>query len=576
MPALLLRSIKPHASKVGVVIALLLLQAMGNLYLPSLNADIINRGVLLGDTGYILSAGGLMLLVTLLLGVASIAAVYLSAQVSMRAGREIRSDLFRHAQGFALREVNQFGAPSLITRNTNDVQQFQMFLLLAMTMMISAPIMGIGGIIMAVRENVRLSGLLLVIVPLMTIVIGILVRQAVPLFRSMQGKIDRINQVTRENLAGIRVIRAFVRTRHEQDRFAEANEDLTRTALRVNQLFALMFPTLMLILNMSSVAVIWFGGHLVNDGNMPIGNLTAFLSYLMQILFAVMMAVMMLVMVPRAAASAERIQDVLEVTPAITDPEEPVQVPPGDGSIEFRGVEFRYPGAAEPVLHDVSLTIYPGQITAVVGSTGSGKSTLINLIPRLYDVTAGSVLVDGVDVREMATEALWSRIGLVPQRAFLFTGSIADNIRFAAPQATEQEVWEALEIAQAEDFVRAMPDGLQSSVDQGGANLSGGQRQRMAIARAIARRPEIYVFDDSFSALDYGTDARLRAALAANTAGSTVLIVAQRVNTIMNADRIIVMERGAVVGAGRHEELMRDCQVYQEIVSSQLGAQEVA
>ncbi len=575
MTALLRRFLLPYRPRLAAVILLLLAQAIGNLYLPSLNADIINRGVLTGDTGYILSTGSLMLLVTLLLGVAAVGAVYLSARTSMQVGQDVRGALFRHVQTFSLREVNQFGAPSLITRNTNDVQQLQLFVLLALTMMISAPIMGVGGIIMAVREDVKLSGLLVVIVPLMALVIGLVVWRAVPLFRAMQVRVDRVNQVTRENLAGIRVVRAFVRTRHEEQRFAAANADLTGTTLRVNRLFALMFPSLMLILNTSSVAVLWFGARLIDAGTMPIGNLTAFLSYIMQILFAVMMAMMMVVMVPRAAASAERVQAVLAVRPVIGDPAEPVQVPPGNGSVEFRGVEFRYPGAAESVLRDVSLTIRPGETTAVVGSTGSGKSTLVNLIPRLFDATAGSILVDGVDVREHAQEQLWARIGLVPQRAFLFSGSVATNLNFARAEASEEEMWEALEIAQA-DFVRELPEGLDSAVDQGGANLSGGQRQRLAIARALVRRPEIYIFDDSFSALDYGTDARLRAALAANIRGATVLIVAQRVSTIMGADQIVVMDRGSVVGAGPHADLLRDCPVYQEIVSSQLGAQEVA
>lgn len=576
MPAVLRRFLPPYRRRLAVIIALLLVQAIGNLYLPSLNADIINRGVLTGDTGYILSTGSLMLLVTLLFGAAAVGSVYLSAQVAMQVGQDIRSALFRRVQSFALRELNQFGAPSLITRNTNDVQQLQMFVLLALTMMIVAPIMGVGGIIMAVRENVRLSGLLVVILPLMGVVIGLLVRRAVPLFRAMQVRVDKVNQVTRENLAGIRVVRAFVRTRDEEARFAAANADLTNTALQVNRLFAITFPSLMLIFNASSVAVLWFGSRLIDSGGMLIGNLTAFLAYLMQILFSVMMAMMMLVMVPRAAASAERVRAVLALQPAIVDPPEPVEAPPGDGAVEFRGVEFRYPGAAEPVLHDITLTLRPGETTAVVGSTGSGKTTLVNLIPRLYDATAGRVLVDGVDVRSLAQEQLWAHIGLVPQRAFLFTGSVASNLRFARPDAHDDAMWEALEIAQAADFVRELGDGLDSTVDQGGANFSGGQRQRLAIARAVVRRPEIYVFDDSFSALDYGTDARLRAALAATTRGATVIIVAQRVSTVMGADRIVVMDRGCVVGVGTHAELLQDCPVYAEIVSSQLGAEEVA
>jgi ATP-binding cassette subfamily B protein len=576
MPALLRRFLRPHLRTVGLILSLLLVQSLGNLFLPSLNADIINDGVLTGDTGYIVRVGGLMLLVTLVQGAAAIGGVYLSARTAMATGREIRGALFRTVQTFSLREINRFGAPSLITRNTNDVHQVQMFVMLALTMMVAAPMMAIGGIIMAIREDVHLSGLLLVVVPLMALIIGVLVRRAVPLFRQMQNRIDTVNQVSRENLAGIRVIRAFVRTRHEERRFAAANTDLTNTALSVNRLFAFMFPTLMLILNLSSVAVLWFGGHLIDSGQMPIGNLTAFLSYLMQILFAVMMAMMMLIMVPRAAASAERIQAVLSTDVDITDPPQPAEVPPARGGVEFRGVEFGYPGADEPVLRDITGTIEPGRTTAVVGSTGSGKSTLVNLIPRLYDVTAGQVLVDGVDVRDYALENLWSRMGIVPQQAFLFSGTVADNLRFAAAEADEEQMWAALRTAQVADFVAALPDGLESPVDQGGVNLSGGQRQRLAIARALVRRPALYILDDSFSALDFGTDARLRTALPGHVAGASVIIVAQRVSTIMNADRIIVMDRGRIVGIGTHTELVDSCAVYQEIVSSQLGAEGVA
>jgi ATP-binding cassette, subfamily B, multidrug efflux pump len=576
MSALLRRFLRPHRGRLSIIAALLLVQAIGNLYLPSLNADIINNGVLTGDTGYILSIGALMLGVTLVQGVSAVAGVYLSAQVAMQVGRQVRSALFRHVQGFSLREVNHFGAPSLITRNTNDVQQVQMFVMLALTMMVAAPVMAVGGVIMAIRENVRLSGLILVVVPLMAVGVGIMVRRTVPLFRVMQLRVDRVNQVTREKLTGMRVIRAFVRTRFEQDRFAAANADLTATALQVNRLFALVFPSLMLILNGSSVAVLWFGGHLVDSGSMPIGNLTAFLSYLTQILFAVMMAVMMLVMVPRATASAERIQDVLTTRPDITDPDRPAPAPPATGRVEFRNVEFRYPGAAEPVLQDITLTVDPGSTTAIVGSTGAGKSTLVNLIPRLYDTSAGSVLVDGVDVREYAREELWARLGLVPQRAFLFDGTVADNLTFAAPDADTEQLWAALDVAQATEFVTALPEGLQARIDQGGANLSGGQRQRMTIARALIRRPAIYVFDDSFSALDYGTDARLRAALPGYTGPATVIIVAQRVSTIMGADRIVVLDRGRVVGTGTHTELFDSCEVYREIVTSQLDTEDLA
>ncbi len=586
MIALLRRYLRRYRGSLVLVVVLLLVQAIGTLYLPSLNADIINNGVVVGDTAYIVRVGALMLIVTVLLGVSTVVSVYFSARAAMGFGRDVRGAVFRRVQGFSLREVNEFGVPSLITRTTNDVQQVQLLVLMGLTMMVSAPIMAAGGIVMAVRENVQLSSLLVVVVPVMLAVIGVLVRQAVPLFRAMQVKVDRINQVMRENLAGIRVIRAFVRTRHEQERFAEANDDLTATALRVNRLFALTFPSLMLILNLSSVAIVWFGGHLIDSGAMPIGNLTAFLAYIMQILFSVMMAVMMVVMVPRAAASAERIQAVLATTPAIGDPShaagegEPPE-PAGDdargrGRVELRGVEFRYPGAQDAVLRDVNLTLLPGQVTAITGSTGSGKTTLVNLLPRLYDVTAGAVLLDGVDVRDLPLESLWARIGLVPQKSFLFSGTVADNVRLGRHEASDDDVWQALEVAQARDFVAAMPDGLDAPIDQGGANVSGGQRQRLAIARALAKRPDVYIFDDSFSALDYATDARLRAALTAQTGQATVLIVAQRVSTIMRADRIVVLDQGSVVGEGSHAELMATCETYREIVTSQLDQEEAA
>jgi ATP-binding cassette, subfamily B, multidrug efflux pump len=580
MTALLRGYLRPYTLRVTAVLILLLLQAVANLYLPSLNADIINNGVLLGRTDYIMRTGGIMLLITLLVSVGAVIGVYYGAGVAMAFGRDVRAALFRRVESFSLREVNTFGAPSLITRNTNDVQQLQVFLVMALTMMISAPITMVGGIIMALREDVRLSQLLLVVVPVMAAVIGSLVWRAVPLFRTMQGRVDRVNQVTRETLTGIRVVRAFVRTSHEEQRFADANADLTRATLTVNRLFALMFPSLMLIMNLSSVAIIWFGGSLVDSGKMPIGNLTAFLAYLMQILFSVLMATFMVVMVPRAQASAERIQAVLSTEPVIRDPELPAQ---RDGvatslgaTVEFRDVEFRYPGAEEAVLHDINLTLPPGRTTAIVGGTGAGKTTLINLIPRLYDVTGGAVLLDGVDVRQLSQEHLWSRIGLVPQKSFLFTGSVADNVRFGDGGAAEEDVWAALRVAQAEGFVSDMPDGLGATIDQGGANVSGGQRQRLAIARAVAKRPALYLLDDSFSALDFATDSRLRAALREHTREATVVIVAQRVSTVMHADQIVVLDLGTVVGVGTHEELMTDCETYREIVLSQLTEDDVA
>ena len=558
-----------------IVVVLTTMQVIANLYLPFLNADIINNGVVTGDVGYIVRVGAIMLGLSLGLAVISVIAVYYSARTAMAFGRDVRGNLFRSVERFSLREVNQFGAPSLITRTTNDVQQVQMLVLMGLTMMIAAPLTMIGGVIMALRTDVELSALLLVIIPVMGVVIAILMSKMVPLFRVMQVKIDRINGVLRENLAGIRVIRAFVRTDHEQERFADANEDLTDTALRVTRLFALTMPSLMLIFNLSSVAIIWFGGHLVDDGNMQIGDLTAFLSYMMQILFSVMMAVMLMVMVPRAAASAERITAVLDTEPKVVDPDVPTEPADRSGLVEFENVEFRYPGAEDPVLSGVNLTIRPGQTTAVVGSTGAGKTTLVNLIPRLYDVTGGRVVVDGVDVREFAQEELWSYLGLVPQKSFLFSGTVGSNVRFGLPDATDEQVWDALDVAQA-DFVREMPEQLDAPIDQGGTNVSGGQRQRLSIARALIRPCPIYIFDDSFSALDYATDARLRAALAQRTRTAAVIIVAQRVSTIRHADQIVVLDGGRVVGVGTHEELMDTCETYQEIVFSQLTAAEAS
>ena len=575
MITLLAAFLRPYWRPLVLVVALLLVQAIANLYLPELNADIINNGIARGDIDYILQTGAVMLGVTVVLGIVSVVAVFWAARVSMGFGRDVRGAIFRSVESFSQVEVNRFGTASLITRNTNDVQQVQTVVLMGLTVMVSAPIMIVGGLIMALRQDVPLTGILLVIVPIMTVIIAVLVRRAMPLFRAMQLKIDRINQVMRETLAGVRVIRAFVRTGYEERRFDEANRDLFETALSVNRLFALMMPILMAIMNLTTVAVLWFGAFRVDSGEMPVGNLVAFLQYIIQVLFAIMMATFMFVIVPRAAVSSDRVREVLETQPSIHDPAEPLS-PPRTGRVEFRDVEFRYPGAEEPVLRGISFSAGPGETTAIVGSTGSGKSTLVNLLPRFYDVTGGSVLIDGVDVRAMDQADLWSRIGLIPQRPFLFGGTIASNLRFGDAKATDEDMWRALEIAQARDFVEELPDRLDAPIAQGGTNVSGGQRQRLAIARALVKRPEIYVFDDSFSSLDFRTDARLRAALQHDLAEATVLIVAQRVGTILHADRIVVLESGSVVGIGTHAQLMDTCDTYREIVYSQLSEEEAA
>ncbi|MER7590725.1 ABC transporter ATP-binding protein [Micromonospora sp. NPDC127501] len=554
------------------LLAVVLLQFVGtmaSLYLPSLNADIIDQGVARGDTDYIVRTGGWMLLVSLIQIVCSIAAVYLGARVAMGFGRDVRAELFGHVNRFSAREVARFGAPSLITRNTNDVQQVQMLVLMSCTMLVAAPIMSVGGVFMALREDVGLSWLMLVSVPVLAIALGAIIRRMVPGFRLMQTRIDTVNRVLREQITGIRVVRAFVREPYETDRFGVANADLTATALRTGRLLALIFPVVMLVLNVSSVAVLWFGAQRVDAGAIQVGALTAFLQYLMQILMAVMMATFMLMMVPRAAVCAERIVEVLDTDSSVVPAAAPVTELPTRAELELRGVRFQYPGAVEPVLRDISFRATPGTTTAIIGSTGAGKTTLLSLIPRLVDVTDGAVLVDGVDVRELAPDELWRRIGLVPQRPYLFTGTVASNLRYGNPDATDEELWTALEIAQARDFVAQMPGGLDAPIAQGGTTVSGGQRQRLAIARALVRQPEIYLFDDSFSALDLGTDARLRAALRPVTAQAAVVIVAQRVSTIIDADQIIVLENGGVVGVGRHAELLDTCPTYAEIVASQ-------
>jgi len=572
----LARFLRPYRAQIVLVMALVLLQALANLYLPDLNANIINDGVAKGDTAFIMREGAVMLGVALVLGVISIVSVYWGARTAMAFGRDLRHDIFRTVQSFSLAEMNRFGAPSLITRTTNDVQQIQMLVVMGLNVMVMAPFMAVGGVIMAIRQDAPLSLIIVVVIPLLAVVLGFLARNAMPLFKTMQKRVDRVNQVMREKLAGIRVIRAFVRTRYEEQRFDVANRELSETMLAVGRLFALMMPAVMAIMNLTLVATMWFGGLRIDSGAMPIGNLTAFLTYIMQILMSVMMAAFMFVMVPRAAASAERINEVLDTQSGLADPAEPVVPTTDRGVVEFRDVEFRYPGAEAPVLAGVSFTAEPGKTTAIVGSTGSGKSTLVNLIPRFYDVTGGQLLVDGVDVRDMAQAELWRRIGFIPQKAFLFSGTVASNLRYGREEATDEELWHALGIAQGKGFVAALEDGLDAPITQGGTNVSGGQRQRLAIARALVKRPSVYVFDDSFSALDFKTDAALRAALSRDTADATVIIVAQRVSTIMHADLIVVLEEGRVVGMGTHDQLLGCCPTYGEIASSQMTEEEVA
>ncbi len=573
---ILKRYLKPHWRLLVAVGVFQLAQSLASLYLPSLNADIIDQGVARGDIGYIIAVGGVMLGVTVLQVACAIAAVYYGARAAMGLGRDLRAAVFNRVSEFSEREVNQFGAPSLITRTTNDVQQVQMVVLMTCTLFVSAPILAIGGVIMALQQDVGLSWLMAVSIPVLLLAIGGIIIRMVPLFRTMQERIDNVNRVLREQLIGIRVVRAFVREKHETVRFAKANRDLTDVALGVGKLFALMFPVVMLVMNVSSVAVIWFGGLRVADGDIEVGTLMAFLQYLMQILMAVMMATFMAVMLPRAAVSGERIGEVLETESSVVPPANPVTELAEHGTVELRAASFAYPGAEKPVLRDLDLRVEPGQTVAIIGSTGAGKTTLVNLLPRLFDATEGVVRVDGVDVRQLDPDLLWSRIGLVPQKPYLFSGTVASNLRYGNPDATDDELWEALDIAQARSFVEAMDGGLAAEISQGGTNVSGGQRQRLAIARALVKRAEIYIFDDSFSALDSATDARLRQALSSRVAGATMIIVAQRVSTIVDSDQIIVLDDGAIVGRGTHEELLDGNETYAEIVSSQLSAEEAA
>lgn len=565
------RFIAPYGGVVAAVAALQLVATLTALLLPSINADIIDRGVVLGDTRFILRQGALMLGISLVNVGVTIAAVYLGARTAMGFGRDVRSAFFSQVADFSAREVARFGAPSLITRNTNDVQQVQMTLLMSFTLLLSAPIMMVGGIIMALREDVGLSWLVAVAVPLLGVSVGLIALRMVPGFRAIQQRIDRVNEVMRAQISGIRVVRAFVREEVERERFEEANRELTQAALFVGRWLSALFPVVTIVLNLSSVAVLWFGGIRVAEGAMEIGSLTAFLSYLMQILISVMMSTFVFMLLPRAAVSADRIVEVLDTDSSVVPPEQGVTAPPPGAprGITFDNVTFSYPGADHPVLQDVSFSVRPGQTLAVIGSTGAGKSTLVNLIPRLFDATGGSVKLNGVDVRDYDPEALWSQIGLVPQKAYLFSGTVASNLRYGKPDATEEEMWRALETAQARGFVEAMPEGLEAAIAQGGTNVSGGQRQRLAIARALVKRPGVYIFDDSFSALDVATDARLRAALRPHTRDAVTVIVAQRVSTIQDADQILVLEDGRIVGHGTHEELLATSATYREINESQ-------
>ncbi|MEV7418405.1 ABC transporter ATP-binding protein [Streptomyces sp. NPDC089919] len=566
----------PYRKPIALLVLLQLLQTSATLYLPTLNADIIDNGVIEGDTGYILGFGSLMLGISLVQLACNVGAVYFGARTAAALGRDVRAAVFDRVQSFSSRELGQFGAPSLITRTTNDVQQVQMLVLLSFTLMVSAPIMCVGGIIMALSLDVKLSSVLLAVVPVLGIAVGSIVYKTRPLFRSMQKRLDTVNRVLREQITGNRVIRAFVRDGYEQDRFGRANTDLTDVSLSAGKLLALMFPAVIVVVNLSSVAVIWFGAHRIDSGGMEIGALTAFLAYLLQIVMSVMMATFMFMMVPRAEVCAERIEEVLGTETSVVPPTDPVRSLAMRGSLELRGADFRYPGAEAPVLIGVDLVARPGETTAVIGSTGSGKSTLLGLVPRLFDTTGGEVLVDGEDVRRIEPGLLARTVGMVPQKPYLFSGTVATNLRYGRPDASDAELWQALEVAQAREFVERLEGGLDAPITQGGTNVSGGQRQRLAIARTLVQRPEIYLFDDSFSALDYATDAALRAALARETEDATVVIVAQRVSTIREADRIVVLDEGRVVGVGRHHELMADNETYREIVLSQLTEAEAA
>ncbi|WEK55541.1 MAG: ABC transporter ATP-binding protein [Candidatus Cohnella colombiensis] len=572
----LFRYLKPYRWPVIMVMVLVLLQCLCELYLPTLMADIVNDGVVKGNTGYIWQIGAFMIGVTAVGTVVSILASYLSARISAGFGRDVRNKTFIHVSNFSLQEFDQIGTASLITRTTNDITQVQQVLVMMLRMMVMAPMMCIGGLIMAVSKDATLSLIFVAAIPILALTILIIAGKGIPYFKVMQKKIDKLNLVLREGLTGMRVIRSFNRFEHERKRFDGANRDLMNTAVRVNQIMAFMMPMMMLILNFSSIAIIWYGGLRVGSGHMQVGDLMAFLQYAMQIMFSLMMVSMMFVLVPRGSASAVRINEVLKMDTAIRDNARDTVNDSARGEVEFDQVSFRYPGAEAPAISDISFRARPGEVTAIIGGTGSGKSTLISLVPRFYDIEAGAVRVDGIDVREFSIDQLRSMIGLVPQKALLFSGSVTDNIRYGKPDATEEEVHHAAQIAQASSFIEEMPEGYESPISQGGMNVSGGQKQRLSIARALIRKPLIYLFDDSFSALDFKTDAKLRAALKDETREATLIIVAQRVSTVMDADRIVVLEEGRVAGIGTHRELMGSCSIYREIVASQLSEEEIA
>lgn len=570
------RFIKPFTVSILAILLLVFLQTLAELYLPTLMSDIVDIGIVNGDTGYIMKIGGLMLLITALGTVCAITASFLSARTSVGFGRILRSKVFSRVEDFSLQEFNEIGTATLITRTTNDINQIQTVTFMILRMMVSAPMMCIGGIIMAVSKDRPLSLCIVVVIPVIIALIAVIISKAMPLFKLMQIKLDKINLVLRENLTGIRVIRAFNRIGREKQRFAEANYDLCQNAIRVNKLMASLMPSMMLVMNFTIIAIIWFGSIRINNGDMQVGSLMAFIQYAMQIMMSLVMVAMMFIMLPRASASAIRINEVLETNPQIKDPEETLSADKAQGILEFKNVSFSFPGAEEPAIRNISFTARPGETTALIGGTGSGKTSLINLIPRFYDVDEGSVLVDGVDVREMSQKSLRAKIALVPQKSVLFSGSISDNIRYGKQDASDEEVRRAAEISQAMEFISGMPGGFDAVIEQGGSNVSGGQKQRLSIARALVRRPEIYIFDDSFSALDFKTDARLRLALKKETADATVIVIAQRVTTLMDAGQIIVLEDGQIVGMGTHKELLNSCDVYREIVYSQLSEEELA